>query len=164
MSLPQGCRIFVLYDVGAPELYHERYILASCACGRGWHIVLTPDFDMFPEQISLENDDLSGFRVCHDGVMPPGLDATNTYRFQNMPDAATLQQMLRDAEVSAAALAFPPGAGLGLAAAPAGPPAAAVAPAGPAATKFRWPPERRCGHPGGHRDPERWRGTQARRR
>ena len=81
MSLPQGCRIFVLYDVGAPELYHERYILASCACGRGWHIVLTPDFDMFPEQISLENDDLSGFRVCHDGVMPPGLDATNTYRF-----------------------------------------------------------------------------------
>ena len=134
MSLPQGCRIFVLYDVGAPELYHERYILASCACGRGWHIVLTPDFDMFPEQISLENDDLSGFRVCHDGVMPPGLDATNTYRFQNMPDAATLQQMLRDAEVSAAALAFPPGAGLGLAAAPAGPPAAAVAPAGPAAT------------------------------
>ena len=124
--------MYICYDLPPPELWHERLVLASCACGRGWHIVLTPDFDVFPEHVSLENDDISGFRVGRALQLPAGLDDGNTYRFRNMPAGEEMAQMRLDAQHAAAALAFPPGAGPGLAA----PPAAALAgaPAGAAPT------------------------------
>ena len=103
--------MYICYDLPPPELWHERLVLASCACGRGWHIVLTPDFDVFPEHVSLENDDISGFRVGRAFQLPAGLDDGNTYRFRNMPAGEEMAQMRLDAQHAAAALAFPPGAG-----------------------------------------------------
>ena len=123
MALAEGTRVFLLYDVGGPDLFHERYVLASCQCGRGWHIVLTPDDDVYPEQISLENDDLSSYRLGIGPNLPHGLTVANTYRIRNLPDPQRLQQMLVDARHAASALAFPPGAGPGLAAPPVAAPA-----------------------------------------
>ena len=51
MALPLGSRVFLLYDVPLPELYHERYVMAACSCGRGWHVIMTPDHDVYAEQI-----------------------------------------------------------------------------------------------------------------
>eukprot|EP00435_Cladocopium_sp_Y103_P012562 s3813_g3.t1 len=91
--------------------------------GSRWHIVLTPDGDVYPEQISLENDDLSAYRIGVGDVLPHGLHAGNTYRIRNLPQGQALQQMLLDARHAAAVQAFPPGAGPGLAAPPNPPPA-----------------------------------------
>ena len=38
MALSEGTRVYLQYDLPPPILWHERYILAACACGRGWHI------------------------------------------------------------------------------------------------------------------------------
>lgn len=110
MALSEGTRVFVLYDLPPPDLYHERYILAACACGRGYHVVLTPDHDVYAEQISLENDDLSGFRIAVGNQLPAGLDGNNTYRIRNLPDPAMMNQLRRDALHTAAAMAAVPGA------------------------------------------------------
>ena len=127
MALVPGSRVFVAYDVAPPVLYHERYILSPCPCGRGYHIVLTPDFDMFPEQISLENEDIVGFRLADAQGLPHGLNAGNTYQFRGMPGEDEMAQLRRDAAHAAAALALPPGAPAG--AAVPGPVAAAALPA-----------------------------------
>ena len=78
MSLAEDTRVFVQYDLPGPELWHERLVLAACACGRGWHIILTPDLDMYPEHISLENTDLAGFRVATGEGFPFGITAQNS--------------------------------------------------------------------------------------
>ena len=111
MALAEGTRVFLCYDLPPPVLWHERYVLATCACGRGWHIILTPDEDVYPELISLENDDIVGFRVAHGPGLPHGLSDANTYRIRQLPGALAMQQMMADARHAAAALAYPPGAG-----------------------------------------------------
>lgn len=101
--------MFVCYDLPPPALWHERYILARCACGQGYHIVLTPDRDIYPEQISLENSDLSGFRIAVGNALPFGLDHTNTYRIRNLPIGAEMDQFRMDARHAANAMAVIPG-------------------------------------------------------
>lgn len=114
MALAEGTRVYVLYDLPPPDLYHERLIMAACACGRGWHIVLSPDFDMFAEQISLENDDLTAYRVGVGLELPAGIGAGNAYRFRDLPGAAEMTQFRRDARHAAAAMLVPPGGGPGV--------------------------------------------------
>lgn len=109
MALAEGTRVFVAYDLPGPELYHERYVLAACQCGQGYHIVLTPDDDIYPEQISLQNADLASFRLGVGGALPAGLTAANTYRFRRLPDAVMMQQYRRDARQAALAMAVVPG-------------------------------------------------------
>jgi len=126
--------VFICYDLPPPALWHERYILSACACGRGWHIVLTPDRDVFPELISLENEDIAGYRLGDGIQLPVGLTGDNTYRFRNLPGPDEMAQLLRDARHAGLALAFPPGAGGALAA-----PAAGVqAPAQPVDDGSKW--------------------------
>ncbi|CAL1154417.1 unnamed protein product [Cladocopium goreaui] len=130
----EGSRVFICYDLPPPALWHERYILSACACGRGWHIVLTPDRDVFPELISLENEDIAGYRLGDGIQLPVGLTGDNTYRFRNLPGPDEMAQLLRDARHAGLALAFPPGAGGALAA-----PAAGVqAPAQPVDDGSKW--------------------------
>ena len=107
MALSEGTRVFLCYDLPPPILWHERLIPATCACGRGWHIILTPDGDMYPELIALENDDITGFRVSHNGELPHGLTDAISYRIRQLPEAAAMQQLRLDARHAAAALAFP---------------------------------------------------------
>ena len=86
---------------------------------------MTPDHDMFPEQVSLENDEITTFRIGVGDVLPAGLSDANTYRFRRMPDAPMMDQLRRDALHAAAALAVPPGV---VGAAPVAPVAPAPAP------------------------------------
>ena len=82
MALAEGSRVFLCYDLPPPVLWHERLVLSTCRCGRGWHIVLTPDGDVYPELISLENEDITGFRV--QSVM--GILAPWPFRRQHLQD------------------------------------------------------------------------------
>ena len=114
MALPLGSRVFLLYDVPLPELYHERYVMAACSCGRGWHVIMTPDHDVYAEQISLENPDISAFRLGVGEQLPAGLNDLNTYRIHRMPDERLMEQLKRDAFHAAAAMTVPPGAPAGM--------------------------------------------------
>ena len=109
MALAEGTRVFICYDLPAPALWHERYALANCACGQGWHIILSPDQDIYPEQISLENQDISGFRIGSGGRLPYGLDDSNTYRIRNLPVDAAMAQNRIDARHAALAMGAAPG-------------------------------------------------------
>ena len=109
MALQEGTRVFVCYDLPPPALWHERFILARCACGQGYHIVLTPDRDVYPEQISLENSDLAGFRIGVGNALPYGLDQTNTYRIRDLPVGGEMAQFRMDARHAANAMAVIPG-------------------------------------------------------
>ena len=112
MALAEGSRVFLCYDLPPPVLWHERLVLSTCRCGRGWHIVLTPDGDVYPELISLENEDITGFRVQSVmGILPHGLSDANTYRIRQVPVGPEMEQMRIDARHAGDALAFPPGAG-----------------------------------------------------
>ena len=109
MALAEGTRVYVAYDLPPPELYHERYVLAACACGQGYHVVLTPDYDIYAEQISLENGDLANYRIAVGAEL--GLTAANTYRFRALPGPVEMAQLRRDALQAAAAMAIVPGGG-----------------------------------------------------
>lgn len=134
MALVEGTRVFVAYDLPPPELYHERYVLAVCACGRGYHVVLTPDHDVYAEQFALENDDLLSFKIAVGQQLPAGLTAANTYRFRALPDPVEMAQIRRDAQHMAAAMTVVPGgvaAPYPMAVAPMVGPAVAPAPGAP---------------------------------
>ena len=120
MALAEGTRVFLCYDLPPPALWHERHVLARCSCGQGWHIIYTPDGDVYPEQISLENSDIAGFRIGVDGNLPYGLDATNTYRIRGLPPEPEMAQIRLDAQHAAAAMGAIPG--VAQVAAPAGAP------------------------------------------
>lgn len=94
MSLAPGSRVFLLYDVPPPELYHERYVMASCMCGRGWHVIWTPDHDLYAEQISLENSHIPMFRIADQ--LPVVLTAQNTYRIRKLLADDMMAQLRRD--------------------------------------------------------------------
>ena len=126
MSLEQGSRVFVAYDLPGPQLFHERLVLAPCACQRGWHVVLTPDGDIYEELLSLKNSDLAAFHLAPPGEdsLPYGVTHANSYRFLRRPPADQMAQLLRDARHAAAAFLLPPAAGAAVAV----PAAAPVAP------------------------------------
>ena len=70
-----------LHDYGeVPEVLHSRLLLAQVV-GDSW-IILTPDHDMYEEQLSPHNPDLNAFYFLGPGGAIPGhLDAANVYGF-----------------------------------------------------------------------------------
>lgn len=88
---------------------------------------MTPDRDIYPEQISLENDDISGFRLAVPGGLPVGLDNTNTYCIRQLPQGEEMAQYQRDARHAGLALLYPPGAAVAAAAPLVNAPVAAAA-------------------------------------
>ncbi|CAE8636823.1 unnamed protein product [Polarella glacialis] len=111
MALASEDRVFVRYDVPGPVIWHERLVLGVATCGQGWVIVLTPDGDVFAEEMSTMNDDLHGFRVVGAGQdLPFGIAAGQAYRIAPLPVGPALVQLLADGRQAAAAMAIPPGA------------------------------------------------------
>ena len=117
-SLAPGTYAFVQYNDPADNgLWHERLIL-------GWvsgseYIVMTPDGDVFIEQLDSANADLSGIRFSpSSGGLPAGLTGAPLYRFAAQPAGAELTALLNEGasharvERQARGLAQPPGAGM----------------------------------------------------
>ena len=94
--------VLVQYDVGGPELWHERWALEFVANEE--YVVATPDRDIYVEELSVLNSDLRGVRVKPGpNVLPPGIDPNNVYPLPawNAGDVAALRaeaQRVADAE------------------------------------------------------------------
>ena len=122
-SLSPGDQVLLFYDDPAEQLWHVRILLALVE-GDHW-IILTPDGDIYSEQISSGNPDLLSWRPMDPGgVLPHGLVAAQIYGFRNPPDAAALGRLTLEGQRYAAQERVR----LGLGAAPAPP---VIAPAVP---------------------------------
>eukprot|EP00974_Lingulodinium_polyedra_P106078 10268196-Lingulodinium_polyedra.AAC.1 len=79
MALQQGREVYVRY-AGHP-LYHRRHLVARVEWAT-W-VVLTPDFDLYLEELSLRNEDLADVRVIpEDGRPPVGLEGVEAYNLR----------------------------------------------------------------------------------
>lgn len=65
-------------DVGGPRLWHERLALEHVR--DDLYVVVTPDRDIYVEELGLMNDDLRNIRVrAAQGAIPPGVAAGQIY-------------------------------------------------------------------------------------
>ena len=95
-ALDPGTYAYVRYDEQGPpgELWHERLILSWVVASL--YVVLTPDYDMFIEQLDVANADLSGLRFgAPGGGLPVGLAGGRVYRFAVAPAPAELVALLQ---------------------------------------------------------------------
>ncbi|CAE7443371.1 unnamed protein product [Symbiodinium sp. CCMP2592] len=92
-------RALLLYDVPGPTLWHERLLLQRLD-GEEF-AVLTPDGDVYIEQLSLQNEDLVGLRLLpRGGAMPVGVRAANLDRLPVFrPDELDAFRVEADREV-----------------------------------------------------------------
>ncbi|CAK0796211.1 unnamed protein product, partial [Prorocentrum cordatum] len=111
MALEPGITVFLNYG---DALYHERILLAWVV--DSLFIVITPDFDVYIEQIDASNPDLEALRVSdHAGSIPFGLTGAQLYRFRARPAGADLVNLMAEGrhharvERAARGLAPPPG-------------------------------------------------------
>lgn len=91
--------LLVEYDVPRPKLWHER-IVAEHVTGENY-IVITPDQDVYMEELSLLNTDIRAIRVKPDAnTLPAGVRGNNVYPIPNWP-AATLANLMDEARRTA---------------------------------------------------------------
>ena len=70
--------VLLEYDVGGPRLWHERLALEHVR--NDLYVVVTPDRDIYVEELGLMNNDLRSIRVrAAQGVVPPGVAAEQIY-------------------------------------------------------------------------------------
>jgi len=98
-NLKPGDRILACYD--GEDLWHCRYLLSRV--DRDSWIVVTPDADLFAEEISHGNLEWSAWRVWPVGSpVPFGVDGNLIYGFNPEPSAADLQSLIQEGAQHAA--------------------------------------------------------------
>ena len=89
------------YDVAGARVVHERMVFDHITGDE--YVVLTPDRDMFVEQLSVENPELKAFRLRPaPNQLPPGVNAGQVYSLPAFT-AAEIQQFKDDARTLAIA-------------------------------------------------------------
>eukprot|EP00435_Cladocopium_sp_Y103_P047592 s239_g14.t1 len=92
-DLTPGSRILVFYD--GEVVWHVRYLLAKVD-QETW-IVVTPDADIYSEDVSSSNPDWSAWRVWPVGSpLPFGVDGNMIYNFNPEPDAAAISALIQE--------------------------------------------------------------------
>lgn len=118
------------YDVGGRRVIHERLILAHFSGDE--YAIVTPDRDVYIEEMAVTNSELRSFRLRPGpGVLPPGVNAADVYALPAF-SAADLAAFGLEAQRVIAAEHIARGGGAG-APGPLVPVPAAVPVAGPAA-------------------------------
>ena len=92
MPIEVGVICLVKYD-GFRE-WHQRLVTGHVAASE--YVVVTPDFEMFVEELSLGNPDLGGLRVPGVGEDAVGLPQEHIYGFGQVPRGEQLQQLLNE--------------------------------------------------------------------
>lgn len=83
MALVNG-RVLVQYDVGGPRLFHERMVPEHIDAER--YVVVTPDRDVYVEELSLLNSDIRSMRVRGaNSRLPADVPAGEVYALPNWP-------------------------------------------------------------------------------
>ena len=121
----RGRIILVHYDIPGDLTWHARVVL-SHVIGGEW-VILTPDGDIYVEDISSTSLDIDSWRIFDPtGPIPPGVNAAHVYPFNPYPDQATLSRLLTEGDVYASMEKLQRGL-------PIAPPPAAAATAAPVA-------------------------------
>lgn len=97
--------VLVQYDVPGPILWHERLPLEHL--GGEEYIIVTPDRDVYAEELSAANQDLRGVRVRPGpGLLPGDIAANQVYGLPNWApgDMANLRAEARQAAINERAL------------------------------------------------------------
>ena len=90
----------VEYDVPGPVCVHERWILDHVV--DDYYIIVTPDEDVYCEQMSVTNQDFRAFRIRPaPGAIPAGGTAAQIYALPAW-DAATIARLRGEANTEAA--------------------------------------------------------------
>lgn len=77
-----GDQVFVAHE-GEDDLFHGRLILGHVQ--GGGFMIMTPDADVYLEQLDRSNPDLSAVRLVNrDGALPFGISPINAYRLPTM--------------------------------------------------------------------------------
>lgn len=98
-GLRPGSRILVFYETDV--VWHTRYLLTQV--DRDSWIILTPDGDIYCEEVSDGNADWVGWRVWPVGSPAPyGVEGNLIYGFNPAPDQAAMRQLLEEGEHHAA--------------------------------------------------------------
>ena len=130
-ALQPGDIVFLDYG-GRPRTIHSRLVLAEVDRLNHEFVILTPDHDVYTEQLHGSNPDLVSYNAAGPGgAVPAGLPARSVYSFAPM-SAQELARFMTAGRNEAAAERARRGA-----AAPAAPvaPAAPAAPGAPAAAQ-----------------------------
>jgi len=98
-ALEAGSYVYLCYDP-FPE-WHVRLVLSWV--GAGDYVVLTPDGDIYIEQLDSNNVDLSGIRYSDGGSTPVGLAGQPIYDFRPRPSGVQLGALLREGQLFAVA-------------------------------------------------------------
>eukprot|EP00971_Amphidinium_carterae_P118249 2342609-Amphidinium_carterae.2 len=86
------------------ELWHSRIVLSKIG-KRASHIVVSPDYEIYEEELSLSNADLDGVRVCGPkGQRPAGLRG-RVYEFDPFPESDTMRRLVEEGRLLAQQLA-----------------------------------------------------------
>lgn len=97
-----GHQALLLYDMVDDPLWHARLLLAPI--GHDWWVVLSPDYDIFPEQLSIGNTDLAAIRFRADSrAIPLGIAADSLYDFNEYPRGRDLAHLTFEGRALAAA-------------------------------------------------------------
>ncbi|CAE8644665.1 unnamed protein product [Polarella glacialis] len=96
--LQPGTEILLRYDVPVAE-WHARILLAAVDVDT-W-IVLTPDGDIFAEDLGPRNHDVASWRVRVAGLVPFGLNPAELYEFHPAPLPAELVNLFQEGTVLA---------------------------------------------------------------
>ena len=94
--LSPGDFVLIKYNV-AEQLWHMRLLLAHVAAG-SW-VILTPQADLYIEDLGGSNNDISAWRVYDPSGPPPyGITASEIHAFRNLPDAAARGRLIEEGE------------------------------------------------------------------
>jgi len=90
--------VYILYD--GDHLWHERLLLGrvGTSAANRW-LVLTPDRDMYVEELGRNKEDIEALRLASPDGCPPGVAAADTYNFVARPDAAEMMQIRQQARL-----------------------------------------------------------------
>eukprot|EP00971_Amphidinium_carterae_P265127 5259019-Amphidinium_carterae.1 len=91
-ALSSGTFVFVRYD--GDDLWHEQLVVGCVESAE--HLVLTPDADLYIEQLDAANGDLAGIRVMVAEELSFGLDQQRLYRLGRRPTSLQLQGILAE--------------------------------------------------------------------
>ena len=85
----------VFLDYGEhPPCVHSRLVLAAVDPANHWYVILTPDFDIYAEQLDGSNGDLAAYHPAPPGGgLPPGVPPGRIYGFAPMSAAQYSQHM-----------------------------------------------------------------------
>ena len=91
---------WVQYAVRGRVLWHQRLILAWLQSSADEAVVLTPDGDIFVEDLDDErNSDVKSIQwEVTSGILPPSVSARNVYRFGQLPTGRVLAKLRVDGE------------------------------------------------------------------